>query len=79
MASLFPDKLGVCYGFFGSTGHAFNCFVENNELFVLETTGNKANVSKYSEQDKYKIYYIITKKGTYAINKGVHFGKIAYA
>lgn len=72
MASL-DNNIGLCYGMCGSTGHAFNVFLYNNELYCIETNsvsdfGDNARIFKYSGQTLYDIHWIMTKNHTYKIN-----------
>lgn len=79
LVSSIEPGLAVAYGFYDNgkkrIGHAFNVFVEDDELYVLETTGNKAQIYKYSDQDKYKIHYIFTARKTYVLDDSVKFGR----
>jgi len=75
--SSIDPRIGVAYGFMGEGGHAFNCFVENGKLYILETTANIGNVKEYDSQELYKIHFIITKNKLYQLKYGVSFGKIA--
>lgn len=71
-------EIGGAWGFFNkTTGHAFNCFIYKDELYVLDTVGNKAVIVKYSDQLQYKIHYIITKEHAYCLDSSVVFGEIA--
>lgn len=70
-------ELGVAYGFLGGTGHAFNVFVEDNKLYVLDTVGNSARIEEYQPNSNYSIHYIITQRYTFLLKKGVSFGEIA--
>lgn len=80
VASL-EKNIGVAYGFYKNgtqeIGHAFNVLVYNDELWVLETTGNDVEIMRYKEDEKYRIHFIITRNYTFQLNGGVRFGEIA--
>jgi len=76
VSSLNPE-IGVAYGFYKGGGHAFNAFIENNKLYVLETTGSRAKIVEYAKQTDYVIHYLITENFTYRVKGGVEFGTIA--
>lgn len=81
VCSLEPEIDGA-YGFYidskkVETGHAFNCFVYKDELYVMDTVGNKVEIHKYNDQSNYRIHYIITQNKTYEVTSGVRFGEIA--
>jgi len=76
MCSLDKD-IGGAWGFLNSDGHAFNCFIYEDELYILDTVGNQSIIIKYSDQKRYKINYIITKEHAYKIDGSVQFGEIA--
>ncbi|MEA3430299.1 MAG: hypothetical protein U9R08_03425 [Nanoarchaeota archaeon] len=82
VVSSIEPEIGVAYGFYhdekGKYGHAFNVFILNGELYILETTGNKARVEKYSETKNYTIYFIFTKDMAFRVKRGVSFGTIAH-
>lgn len=70
-------ELGVAYGFYDGGGHAFNVFVEDGKLYVLDTVGDSAYIEEYSSNSKYVIHYIITKNFTFEVKRGARFGEIA--
>lgn len=70
-------RFGVAYGFHKATGHAFNCFVYNGKLYILDTVDNKAFIKKYDDQSDYKIHFIITRDYTFQLKGGVQFGYLA--
>ena len=81
VASMFPDIFGVAYGFKeepkgNKFGHAYNTFIHNNSLYILDTVGNTAYTELYKENSNYTIHYIITENHTYKIKGGVSFGRI---
>ena len=76
VSSLNPE-IGVAYGFYKGGGHAFNVFMENGKLYILETTGNTGKIKLYKNQTDYVIHYIVTKDKTYRVKGGTEFGRIA--
>ncbi|MGM0641508.1 MAG: hypothetical protein ACQESN_08820 [Thermotogota bacterium] len=88
LVSSIDTDFGVAYGFYNKdgfkysdkgTGHAFNVFIKNNNLYILETTGSNAQIHWYNPQEKsekYHIYFIVTPKFTYDMDKDyrVEFG-----
>lgn len=58
-------------------GHAFNVFVHNGELYILDTVGNSARIEKAKDNKDYKIHYIVTKKKAYVVEWGASFGELA--
>lgn len=70
-------EIGGCWGFYNNVGHAFNCFIYNNELYILDTVGNTVVIMRYKGQDLYKICYIITKEHAYGIDLSASFGELA--
>ena len=73
---------GIAYGFKEEPkgnryGHAFNVFIYNNYLYILDTVTNSAHIELFKPNSKYTIHYIITEKNTYKVKGGVSFGKIA--
>lgn len=70
-------EIGGAWGFYKGGGHAFNVFVYENRLYVLETTGSRAEILEYEKQSDYVIHYIITRDNTYQLKGGVRFGDIA--
>lgn len=77
MQSALPDDLGIAYGFFRTTGHAFNAAVIEGELWVVDTVGDAVVLIPYKRQTDYKIHFIITKRFTFELKGGVRFGDIA--
>jgi hypothetical protein len=84
MASLFPDKMGVAYGFMKSSsqekdiGHAFNVFIYEDELWVVDTSTSKNRVFKLNDPAyDYKVHFVITVNHTYLVKIGVEFGQLA--
>lgn len=84
VASIEPE-IGVAYGFYypntktskTKTGHAFNVFVLNDKLYILETTGDRGEIIPYEGNNKYDINFIVTKNNTYMLDGSVEFGVIA--
>lgn len=84
MASLKPNVCAVAYGFYrpeGMTGkrqfgHAFPVFVYNDLLYVVETTGDSADIREV-DNNVYEPIYYVTKNHMYKVRGGVDFGKIA--
>lgn len=71
-------ELGGAWGFLGKDGHAFNCFMQDNKLYVLDTVGTTAVVKEYVSDCGYDIEYIITKDHAYQVGDGtIRFGEIA--
>jgi len=80
-------EIGMCWGFYypetfktnpkNSFGHAFNCFVLEGKLYILECTGDESVIEEYTGQDHYTINYIITKNNTYVVDGSVQFGELA--
>jgi hypothetical protein len=68
------DEIGVVYGFYKGGGHAWNCFVHNDQLYFLETTGNVGSTILASNAKDYEPSFIVTRKGTYKVGKLVAFG-----
>lgn len=78
LASLFPQKMGVAYGYHGKTGHAFNVFIHNDELWVADTSTSKNRVFKFEEKPhEYTIHFVITPSHTYLVKFGAEFGQLA--
>lgn len=85
----FDRNISVAYGFYNEkgysgdsrgVGHAFNVFIWNDSLYILETTGNVAQIHKYNPKDdkeQYNIRFIVTPTRTYQLEYGVEFGDIA--
>lgn len=81
IASMMPDRIGVCYGYYNNGkekfGHAFPVFVDTDgEKYIIETTGLDVSITKYGDP-KYDAYFIVTKDKTYQVKDGVRFGEIA--
>lgn len=76
-------EMGGAWGFFvdqqkNEYGHAFNCFVHEDKLYVLDTVGNSASIVEYVKNTcGYRIHYIITSKYTFMLETGVIFGELA--
>lgn len=75
-------KFGVAYGSYVNfkgdiEWHAFNVFLNNGKLYLLDTVSNTAIIDPYEEQTRYVIDYIITKTKTYKVEGRVHFGRLA--
>jgi len=72
------SEIGVVYGFLtvgkNRFGHAWNCFVHNNKLYYLETTGNTGKVLLASNAKDYEASFIVTKDSTYQVGEMVNFG-----
>ena len=79
VSSLEPE-IAVAYGFrlIGDDwcGHAFNLFIADNELYILDTVSNNAEIYKFSEVKDidYKLNYIITKNFCFIVDRSVIFG-----
>ena len=85
----FDRNISVAYGFYNKkgyrgydrgTGHAFNTFIWNNSLYILETTGNVAKIHKYEPKkltEQYHICFIVTPTKTYNLDGTVEFGRLA--
>jgi len=81
------EEIGVGYGFYypetkmvnpnNRFGHAFNVFVYNDKLYVLETTGNTGLIEEYNIEKHYYIHYIVTRDYTYKLDGSIHFGALA--
>ncbi len=73
-------EIGVVYGFMTvgdqKFGHAWNCFVHNDKLYYMETTGNTGKILIASDK-QYDGRFIITKDNTYQIGAPINFGEIA--
>jgi len=81
LVSSIEPEIGLCFGFYKKEGHAFNCFVYEQELYILETNAvfdkNKNfKIQKYLNQEDYKIHFIFTKDNTYELDGSVHFGEV---
>lgn len=72
------EEIGIAWGFHGTNGHAFNVFIDEGELYILETNDDNVDIKKYSDQSTYQIYYIITRNHAYEIDGRVVFGQIAW-
>lgn len=78
-------EFGICWGFLNRgnehIGHAFNCFIYNDTLYTLDTTGNSVDIKKWdvnnTSDSNYEIYFIITKENAYRVKSGVSFGEMA--
>lgn len=77
-SSCLPE-VGVAYGFLGNGGHAFNVFLADGKLYVLDTTADTAIIKEYKGPDLngYRIHYIITPRYTFQLIGGTKFGVIA--
>lgn len=75
--SVHPEIAGA-WGFYKTTGHAFNVFVFLNELWILDTVGDTPIILKYKDQKDYTINYIITRDNTYEVDGSTDFGEIAW-
>lgn len=76
-ASAHPE-IGIAWGIFNrTTGHAFNVFIDEGKLYILETTGDMAEVFEYTPKCGYDIYFIITREKAYEVKKGISFGEAA--
>lgn len=71
------SEIGGAWGFYGTAGHAFNCFVFQDKLYIMDTVSDTAEIKEYDKQTTYKIHYIITKKYAFEIKSGVRFGELA--
>ena len=80
------EEVGLCWGFYypettskpnNKFGHAFNCFVYEGKLYIVDTVGNECEIEEYTGQGHYTINYIITKNHTYVVDGSVDFGEIA--
>ena len=70
-------EFGGAWGFYGDIGHAFNVFVMDDKLYVLDTVEDVAHIEEFTPNNKYKIYYIITKNYAYMVKGGKTFGILA--
>jgi len=74
-------EIGVVYGFLtinnNKFGHAWNCFVYNDKLYFLETTGNTGKTILAKNANNYDARFIVTKDNTYQIGIPINFGLIA--
>lgn len=81
VASIEPE-IGIAFGKAGNTWHAFNVFVYEGVLFVLETNNtinrNEFKVLCYDRQTHYKIHHIYTQNYTFVIDDSVQFGVKLY-
>lgn len=81
-ASFMPSLVGVCYGFYTNAkenqiyGHAYPVVLYDSELFIVETTGTRAELVPYSDV-RYDTHFIVTKDYTYQVKSGVEFGSLA--
>jgi len=76
LSSLNRD-IAIAYGSHSIAGyHAFNLFVFDDELYVLDATNEKNPILKYANSE-YRINYIITFQKTYIVDGSVNFGTIA--
>ena len=80
------EEIAVGYGFYypeglskpqNKFGHAFNIFIHEGKMYILESTGNSGEIEEYTGTGHYSINYIITRKGYYEINGSIHFGELA--
>lgn len=81
VSSIEPET-GFAYGFHDKTRHAFNVFIHDNELYVLETNsvndkGKNYKYMKYKDNPHYTIEWIFTKNKTFKVGKhNTHYGVI---
>jgi hypothetical protein len=82
VSSLVPE-IGVAYGFYYNSqekkryGHAFNVFIQDNRIYVLDTVGNTSYICAAEKTSAYTINYVITKGMTFALDPSAQFGTIA--
>jgi uncharacterized coiled-coil protein SlyX len=73
-------EIGTAWGYLlvngERLGHAFNVFLHEGKLYVLETTGGVAEIYKHPSS-KYEIVFIITKQYAFELKGGVQFGVLA--
>lgn len=74
ISSINPE-IGIAYGFLNKEGHAFNVFVYNSKLYILDSVGDVGVVMLY-DGSKYKINYILNRKNCYAVDNSVSFGNL---
>ena len=79
LASVFPEQLGVAYGFYrNGIGHAFNVFMWNDELWIVDASNHRSEMYRVDGKNHdYIIHFIITPKHTYLVRMGVEFGNLA--
>lgn len=84
LVSSISRTFGVGYGSVqiqngaGPSWHAFNVFIHNGELYILDTVTDSAIIQKYSSPNcNYTIDYVITDRHTYKVEGRVNFGVIA--
>lgn len=81
LLSSIEPKTGIAFGFAGTTGHAWNVFVHENELWCIETNSvrdynRNAKVFKYKDQNRYEIHWIFTQNKTFKCRaKPTNFGR----
>jgi len=82
LAASLNEDLGVAFGLCGTGGHAFNVFIKDDELWVLETNStrdydNCVKAFKYKNQTHYKIHWIFTKDKTFkCLDRPLNFGNV---
>lgn len=87
VSSIDPDNFGIAFGNTRrdnkGTWHAWNVFVHNNELWMLETNSvanfpNAGNTwIKKASDSEYRMNWIFTKNKTFRVDGSMHFGHIA--
>ena len=79
VASSAHKEIGMCWGFFKTTGHAFGCFIHESSLYILDfdTINKRAIIKEYNNQDDYAIHFVITRKNYYKVKSGIQFGELA--
>jgi hypothetical protein len=82
MASFNADISCVAYGFYNHPqtkqrfGHAFPVFVYDDNLYIVETTGDSVELVPF-EDERYEPCFLITATKTYQVRSGVQFGNLA--
>lgn len=74
------DKIAGAWGYIGKQCHAFNVFIDNGKLYIIDTTAKpNAYIGEWkgNGKDQFTIHYIITKNHAYEVKSGVEFGKLA--
>src|SRR6056297_1625812 len=81
ITSLDADSCATAYGFYNNGterfGHAFPVWLYRGQLYIIETTGDSADMYRFPNA-KYEVHYFITKNHTYMVKGGVRFGEIAH-
>ena len=77
VTSSMHEEMGMAYGWADGIGwHAFNVFVYNGMLYIMDNTGNYGKVALL-DRSGYKIYYIVTMENSYQVDGSEIFGTVA--